>query len=202
MNRERTCINTDKEIWRKIKDDFYSPSIHITEKGGIGINVGGRVIVLPVEKWHELADRITAEENQLQNKEPIFYDCTLAKFAEQMNVPLYKAMEFGKYFRIIAEEGKDNLMLTERIAQITAHRVCCGSEHNPQEGKFHGYCVVCGVPFPCEYVGVPPTKQPQQPKLPEKIPSFTQVTFSDLTDKINETLNYLPQLVAYLKAKE
>ena len=107
MNRERTCINTDKEIWRKIKDDFYSPSIHITEKGGIGINVGGRVIVLPVEKWHELADRIIAEENQLQNKEPIFYDCTLAKFAEQMNVPLYKAMEFGKYFRIIAEEGKD-----------------------------------------------------------------------------------------------
>ena len=45
-----------------------------------------------------IADRIIAEENQLQNKEPIFYDCTLAKFAEQMNVPLYKAMEFGKYF--------------------------------------------------------------------------------------------------------
>ena len=35
----------------------------------------------------------------LKNEEPIYYDCTLAEFAEQMNVPLYKAMEFGKYFQ-------------------------------------------------------------------------------------------------------
>ena len=35
----------------------------------------------------------------LKNKEPIYYTCTLEKFAEQLNVPLYKAMEFGKYFQ-------------------------------------------------------------------------------------------------------
>jgi len=46
-------LNTDKEIWRKIPEDFYSPSIHVTEFGGIGINVGGYVLVAPVEKWHE-----------------------------------------------------------------------------------------------------------------------------------------------------
>lgn len=31
--------------------------------------------------------------------EPIYYDCTLSKFAEQLDVPLWKAMEFGKYFK-------------------------------------------------------------------------------------------------------
>ncbi len=55
--------------------------------------------------------------------------------------------------------GEDTInkdLLLERIAQITAHRVCLGSEHNPFKGKLHGYCVVCGVPFPCDYVGKPP----------------------------------------------
>jgi hypothetical protein len=47
--------NTDKEIWRKVKDDYYSPSIHITETGGVGINVGGYVIIMPIEKWHFVA---------------------------------------------------------------------------------------------------------------------------------------------------
>lgn len=52
------CKNTDKEIWRKSEDTIdgpYSPSIHVTEDGSIGINVGGDVIVLPVEDWHHLA---------------------------------------------------------------------------------------------------------------------------------------------------
>ena len=36
------------------------------------------------------------------------------------------------------------------IAAAIAHRACCGSEHDPQNRKHHGYCVVCGVPWPCE----------------------------------------------------
>jgi len=51
----------------------------------------------------------------------------------------------------VASEQK--IKLIERTAQCIAHRACCGSEHNPAEGKLHGYCVVCGVPWPCEYVG-------------------------------------------------
>ena len=47
--------NTDKEIWRKIPGDVYSPSIHVTERGDIGIQVGGRVIVLPIEAWFTAA---------------------------------------------------------------------------------------------------------------------------------------------------
>ena len=46
--------------------------------------------------------------------------------------------------------------LLERTAQIAAHRVCCGVEHDPANGKLHGYCVVCGVPWPCEYASTPP----------------------------------------------
>lgn len=49
--------NTDREIWRKVPGDYYSPSIHVTEGGGIGIDVGGFVIVKPVKWWHELAKR-------------------------------------------------------------------------------------------------------------------------------------------------
>lgn len=45
--------NTDREIWREHNEDYYSPSIFVTERGGIGINVGGYVIVAPVKKWHD-----------------------------------------------------------------------------------------------------------------------------------------------------
>ena len=55
MNTE-TSENTDKEIWRKKPGDYYSPSIHVTEEGGIGINCGGHVIVAPIERWHEVAE--------------------------------------------------------------------------------------------------------------------------------------------------
>lgn len=47
------CENTDREIWRLKPGDFYSPSIHVTDYGGIGINFGGHVIVAPVKMWHE-----------------------------------------------------------------------------------------------------------------------------------------------------
>lgn len=36
------------------------------------------------------------------------------------------------------------------LAAATAHRACCSEEHNPALGKIHGYCVVCGVPWPCK----------------------------------------------------
>jgi hypothetical protein len=51
---------------------------------------------------------------------------------------------------------KFSAALIERTAQLIAHRGCCGTEHDPANGKLHGYCVVCGVPWPCEYAGKPP----------------------------------------------
>ena|SRR2546425_196195 len=51
-----TGKNTDREIWRKQPGDYYSPSIHVTESGGIGMDVGGHVIVAPIERWHEAGE--------------------------------------------------------------------------------------------------------------------------------------------------
>lgn len=39
----------------------------------------------------------------------------------------------------------------EMIAFFQAHRACHNAEHDPINGKIHGYCIVCGTPWPCEY---------------------------------------------------
>ncbi|MCR4297527.1 MAG: hypothetical protein NUV75_02055 [Gallionella sp.] len=67
-------------------------------------------------------------------------------------------IEFAR--RLMTEQQGPSLQ--ERTAQLVAHRMCCGSEHNPEQGKLHGYCVVCGVPWPCEYAGKPVAEQ-QEP---------------------------------------
>lgn len=53
---EQPCQNNDRELWRE--GDFYSPSIHVTEHGGIGINVGGHVIVAPLRSWHDAGNKV------------------------------------------------------------------------------------------------------------------------------------------------
>jgi len=53
---DEAAASKDKLLWRRNPDDAFSPSIHVTEHGAIGMNVGGLVIVMPVEKWHELAN--------------------------------------------------------------------------------------------------------------------------------------------------
>jgi len=53
-NYDEPAQNTDKEIWRRIPGDYYSPSILVTIDGNIGINCGGEVVVQSVEKWHQL----------------------------------------------------------------------------------------------------------------------------------------------------
>lgn len=52
---EQPAKNTDTELWRRDPGSYYSPSIFVTDKGGIGMNVGGHCIVMPVEVWHKLA---------------------------------------------------------------------------------------------------------------------------------------------------
>ena len=61
------CINTDVELWRKKRGDYYSPSIHVTEFGEIGIDVGGYVLVAPVEKWHDAGNKILTVNPDLPN---------------------------------------------------------------------------------------------------------------------------------------
>ena len=63
-----TAKNTDRELWRKVKDNYYSPSLHVTVTGGIGINKGGTVYVKPIEEWHRLAE---AEDKRMRQREMI-----------------------------------------------------------------------------------------------------------------------------------
>ena len=51
-SNEMSSENTDRHLWREVEGDFYSPSIHVTQGGGIGINVGGHVIVKTLRQWH------------------------------------------------------------------------------------------------------------------------------------------------------
>jgi len=49
--------NTDRELWRGPdlgNGDYYADSVHVTLGGGIGINVGGRVIVMRPNEWHNV----------------------------------------------------------------------------------------------------------------------------------------------------
>ena len=48
--------NTDKLLWREREDDYYADSVHITEGGGLGIDCGGTVFVMPLKGWHFLAE--------------------------------------------------------------------------------------------------------------------------------------------------
>ena len=75
---------------------------------------------------------------------------------------------FEQGIAIMHDQGAENILLKEanmkqeeeigllreeksdKVASAIAHRACCGTEHNPAEGKLHGYCVVCGVPWPCK----------------------------------------------------
>lgn len=56
------------------------------------------------------------------------------------------------------QQGQSSL--NERIAQLAAHRACHSAEHDPLQGRIHGYCIVCGVPWPCE-IAKPAGASPQ-----------------------------------------
>lgn len=71
---DRPCKNTDTEIWRERRGDYYADSIHVTEHGGIGINCGGHVIVAPVRRWHDAGEiflcRLNRGKRLMQSQTP------------------------------------------------------------------------------------------------------------------------------------
>lgn len=54
---DAACENTDRHLWPLVSEHADADTIHVTKGGGIGINVGGHVIVLPLREWHALALR-------------------------------------------------------------------------------------------------------------------------------------------------
>lgn len=65
----KAAQNNDRELWREVEGDHYADSIHVTENGNIGIDVGGNVIVMPVEEWHKLASELIGSEKPSTNTE-------------------------------------------------------------------------------------------------------------------------------------
>jgi hypothetical protein len=63
-------LNTDRELWRE-RDDYYAPSLHVTESGDIGINVGGLVFVKSLREWHALAHPSTPSTDTPRDAEKI-----------------------------------------------------------------------------------------------------------------------------------
>lgn len=76
----------------------------------------------------------------------------------------------------------------ERVAQLIAHRVCCGVEHDTANGKLHGYCVVCGVPWPCEYAGKPP-QQGYLDVVFDGPPNHESGRFVEVEDETGKSIN-------------
>ena len=69
------AANTDREIWRKGGGDgngmsYYEPHIFATQDDAIGIDVGGTVVTMPVEMWHELAVQRLAEKLPSLTRKP------------------------------------------------------------------------------------------------------------------------------------
>lgn len=66
MSEANAMVNTDRELWRE-GDDYYAASLFVTEGGGIGINVGGHVIVMPLRRWHAIAVKVRVIEAMLRD---------------------------------------------------------------------------------------------------------------------------------------
>lgn len=78
------------------------------------------------------------------------------------------------------------------LAAALAHRVCCGTEHDPQNGKLHGYCVVCGVPWPCETASYFLRPNPLQAQLDDRV-RMLSVVQDALTQRNRENAELLDQ---------
>jgi hypothetical protein len=63
LSLDDASINTDVELFREKlgdkldPDNYYSPSVHVTQSQCIGMNVGGYVIVMSIRAWHEAAQQ-------------------------------------------------------------------------------------------------------------------------------------------------
>ena len=76
------ALNTDRELWREIAGDYYSPSIHVTKDGGIGINVGGTVRVRTLREWHSSVQLTRIAELQAELAECSYGESNVKSYRE------------------------------------------------------------------------------------------------------------------------
>lgn len=99
------CENTDREIWREREGDFYADSIHVTKEGGIGIDCGGYVIVMPVREWFATAGGIERLSAALKSQtQQTWQESERADKADHMRV----SIETGKVHPALAIDLKEH----------------------------------------------------------------------------------------------
>lgn len=64
--------------------------------------------------------------------------------------------EYEERIASLEQQLQEAVSINERVAVLIAHRQVGNQEHDAQNGKLAGYCVVCQIPWPCEYAYVPP----------------------------------------------
>jgi hypothetical protein len=111
-------VNTDKEIWREVGGDYYSPSIHVTVNRQIGINVGGYVFVKDVREWHGLARKKDEEEGNVEAR-PSVTDL-LANLARRVSSLEQQLKDTQRNVERQAEELANAKHLTESNEQDIA----------------------------------------------------------------------------------
>lgn len=81
----------------------------------------------------------------------------MSKDLTQLLTLLKTSAETERYFEVDSQGAKvllDAIVFSSvhngNLAAALAHRACGSTEHDPQQGKLHGCCVVCLVPWPCE----------------------------------------------------
>jgi hypothetical protein len=57
MSDDEPKLNTDRELWVEPipPTGTYPARLFLTQTGGIGMNVGGHCVVMPIRAWHALA---------------------------------------------------------------------------------------------------------------------------------------------------
>lgn len=85
------------------------------------------------------------------------YIDTLGLSSEQRTTLKKKVGQLlARHDRRVRAHSPEGRVDPERLAQIIAHRACTNEEHDPENGKLSGFCVVCGYPWPCQYAGPSP----------------------------------------------
>lgn len=124
-------INTDRELWRETKDHYYSPSIHVTEHGGIGINVGGTVHVMGVRTWHALADRIRQLEAERDQWKAAHDEMVVRNklLRNRPDLPLERVTGYDEVMQqLAAERAKVERLLTDLQAIRNTNGCYCGDK--------------------------------------------------------------------------
>jgi hypothetical protein len=67
-DKPSTSAFVDKEVYRKVENDYYSPYIRADSNGTITICVGGQCIFMSIEEWHDKAMETVVPFNRKEQK--------------------------------------------------------------------------------------------------------------------------------------